>query len=300
MSIIKGLEKEGKVYDASYDAVFKSIIQDEETKDYTAYIISSIDKRIIDKDKMIFVNTEGTKNSIADRINVHDIVIDIDSNRISLEMNKKNDMDIRNRNKSHFYEGASKAINISYRIGRENYYEQINFDYLGAKDKLISTYKRVDIDTGEEDIDEKNIIKYRVNMAKVFRKYYNEGEELTRFEKALAILSFSKIEDLRKIAKGDDMLMRVEKKIEELTKNPDLVRYIDDEAAMRFGHQQDIQIAVEKATKEVTDKVTKDVTKNITEKNAIETAKKMIKDGFDLDTISKYVACPKEKLEKLI
>lgn len=128
-------------------------------------------------------------------------------------------------------------------------------------------------------------------MAKVYKKYYTDREELTRFEKAIAILSFDKIEDLRKIAEGDEMLMRVEKKIEELSKNPDLVRYIDDEAAMRFGHQKDIEDAVEKATKEVT--------KEVKKKKTIEIAKKMLDENADISFISKVTGLSENSIKNL-
>jgi len=221
---IKKLKKEGRVYAGTYDSTFKSIIQDEDIKDFTAYIISNCNGRNLETDDMVFVNTEGTKKTIADKINVSDILIDFMKNRIGLEMNKTGDKIIRKRNLSHFYEGAGKVINVSYQVGKELFYEQINFDDFDNGDELVSVYKRMNVKTGRIDPDEQNIIKYRINLALVFKKYYTYNEELTRFEKALAILSFDKIEDLRKIAKGDEMLMRVVKKIEELSENPDLVR----------------------------------------------------------------------------
>ena len=253
---INELKAQGEVLNASYDPVFKSIMQDDDLRDYIAFIISNIDKKIIDKDKMIFVSTESTKKTIADKINVHDIMIDIDNNRISLEMNRKINKELRKKNVSHFFEGGLKAINISYRTGKENYYEQINFDYTNIEEDLISVYRRVNMKTKEVDSDEKNIIKYRINLAKVYKKYYTDNEELTRFEKALLMLTISKRKDLREISRGDEMLMRVEKKIEELCEDPDLVRYIDDEKAMEFGHKLDIEEAVGKAIEKMRKEVT--------------------------------------------
>jgi len=208
-----------------------------------------------------------------------------------MEANRKGDKELRNRNLSHFYEGASKTINISYRIGKALFYEQINFDDFDNGDDLVSVYKRMNVKTGKIDPDEQNIIKYRINLALVYKKYYTYNEKLTRFEKALAILSFDKIEDLRKIAKGDEMLMKAVKKIEELLENPDLVRYIDDEKAMEFGHKQDIEEAVEKATKEITEKVTEEVT--------LRNARKMLEEHIPLKTISKVLGLSEKEINKL-
>ena len=75
------------------------------------------------------------------------------------------------------------------------------------------------------------------------------------------------------------MLMRVVKKIEELSKNPDLVMYIDDEKAMEFGHKLDI----EDARKE----------------KAIETAKRLLKENLSISLISKVTDLSKEEIQKL-
>ena len=87
------------------------------------------------------------------------------------------------------------------------------------------------------DEENENIVKYRINLAKVYKKYYTLNEELTRFEKALAVLTFNKLEDLRKISEEDEMLMRVVKKISELTDDPDMVQFIDVEKGMELGRK---------------------------------------------------------------
>ncbi|MBR2708590.1 MAG: hypothetical protein IKE90_04075, partial [Bacilli bacterium] len=106
----------------------------------------------------------------------------------------------------------------------------------------------------------------------------------------LAILSFNKVKDLRKLSEGDEMLMRVVKKIEELTDDPDMVQYIDVEKGMEYGHKLDIQEAVEKAEKKAEEKA---------QKVKIETARKMLEDGLDNKLISKYTGLTNVELEKL-
>ena len=129
----------------------------------------------------------------------------------------------------------------------------------------------------------------------ICKKYYTLDEELTRFEKALAILSFNKIKDLRKLSEGDEMLMRVVKKIEELTDDPDMVQYIDVEKGMEYGHKLDIQQAVEKAEK----KTAKEVAIETEKKTKVETARKMLDEKLDINLISKITGMSKEEIEKL-
>lgn len=52
-------------------------------------------------------------------------------------------------------------------------------------------------------------------------KYYNK-EELTRFDKAILIMTLNKKEELRKVSKGDEMLMKVTKKLKTWGKNQNL------------------------------------------------------------------------------
>ncbi len=215
--------------------------------------------------------------------------------RIALEMNRSNSKELIKRNKSHLFEGMVKTINISYKDGEEHYFIQICFDNFSLKNKLISVYKLTDLEDGLVDEENENFVKYRINLAKIYKKYYTLDEELTRFEKALAILSFNKIKDLRKISRGDETLMRVVKKIEELTDDPDMVQYIDVEKGMELGRKEDIQIATEKAAK----KAAKKAAIETEEKTRIETARKMLKEKLNIELISKITNLSKEQIEKL-
>ena len=172
-----------------------------------------------------------------------------------------------------------KTINISYKDGEKHYFMQICFDNFSLKNKLISVYKLTDLEDGLVDEENENFVKYRINLAKIYKKYYTLDEKLTRFEKALAILSFNKIEDLRKISKVDEMLMRAVKKIEELIDDPDMVQYIDVEKGMELGRKEDIKEAAKKTR--------------------IEMAKKMLEDKLDISVISKYTGLSKDEIKKM-
>ena len=288
---VKKMKERGEVFPGTYDHVFKSVIEDDNLKDFTAFIVGRTIGRSIDIDSIIFINPEYTKDNILDKGNITDVLMLANGgDRISLEMNRSNDNKLVKRNKSHLFEGMVKTINVSFKDGIDYYFIQICFDNFSLKDKLISTYKLTDLDDGIVDEENENFVKYRINLAKIYKKYYTLDEELTRFEKALAILSFNKVKDLRKLSEGDEMLMRVVKKIEELTDDPDMVQYIDVEKGMEYGHKLDIQEAVEKAEKKAEEKA---------QKVKIETARKMLEDGLDNKLISKYTGLTNVELEKL-
>ena len=285
---IKKMKERGEVFPGTYDHIFKSVIEDDNLKDFTAYIVGNTIGRPIDEESIIFINPEYTKDNVLDKGNITDVLMLANGgDRIALEMNRHNDNELIKRNKSHLFEGMVKTINVSFKDGIEHYFMQICFDNFSVKNKLISTYKLTDLEDGLVDEENENFVKYRINLAKIYKKYYTLDEELTRFEKALAILSFNKVKDLRKISEGDEMLMRVVKKIEELTDDPDMVQYIDVEKGMELGRKEDI----EKAAKEATIKAEK--------KTKFETARKMLEDKLDINIISKYTDLSKEEIEKL-
>lgn len=293
---IKKMKERGEVFPGTYDHIFKSVIEDDNLKDYTAFIIESTIGRPIDIDSIIFINPEYHKDNILDKGNITDVLMLVNGgDRIALEMNRSNNNELIKRNKSHLFEGMVKTINISYKDGEEHYFMQICFDNFSIKNKLISVYKLTDLEDGLVDKENENFVKYRINLVKIYKKYYTLDEKLTRFEKALAILSFNKVKDLRKISKGDEMLMRVVKKIEELTDDPEMVQYIDVEKGMELGRKKDIKEAAEKAAK----KAAKKAAIETEEKTRIETARKMLKDNLDIDSISKYTGLSKEEIKKL-
>ena len=285
---IKKMKERGEVFPGTYDHIFKSVIEDDNLRDFTAYIVGNTIGRPIDEDSIIFINPEYTKDNVLDKGNITDVLMLANGgDRIALEMNKSNSKELIKRNKSHLFEGMVKTINVSFKDGIEYYFMQICFDNFSVKNKLISTYKLTDLEDGIVDEENENFVKYRINLAKIYKKYYTLDEELTRFEKALAILSFSKVKDLRKISKGDEMLMRVVKKIEELTDDPDMVQYIDIEKGIELGRKEDI----EKAAKEAAEKAA------IKEK--IETAKKMLEKNMKLEDIIDITGLSKEEIQKI-
>ena len=285
---IKKMKERGEVFPGTYDHIFKSVIEDDDLKDFTAFIVGRTIGRSIDEDSIIFVNPEYTKDNALDKGNITDVLMLANGgDRISLEMNRHNNNELIKRNRSHLFEGMVKTINVSFKDGINHYFMQICFDNFSLKDKLISTYKLTDLDDGIVDEENENFVKYRINLAKIYKKYYTLDEELTRFEKALAILSFNKVKDLRKLSKGDEMLMRVVKKIEELTDDPDMVQYIDVEKGMELGRKEDI----EKAAKEAAEKAA--------EENKIETARKLLKNNVDINIIIDSTGLSKEEIEKL-
>ena len=167
ISDIKEMKEKGKVFPGTYGHIFKSVIEDDNLKDYTAFIVENTISRPVDKNSIIFINPEFTKDNVLDKGNITDVLMLINcGDRIALEMNRSNSKVLAKRNKSHLFEGMVKTINISYKDGEKHYFMQICFDNFSLKNKLISIYKLTDLEDGLVDEENENFVKYRINLAK--------------------------------------------------------------------------------------------------------------------------------------
>lgn len=301
--ILKRLEKEGKVIPGTNDYVFKSIFQDKNMRGLLAYIISKVTK--IDKEYLIknitFKNSELPKINISEKENRNDLVVDIKGTTIALEMNSQNGPDTNFRNISHYHSLITNSIKeaTDYKHIREII--QINFDNARPfSEDLISEIMLVDIKTLK--VDEENYKKYRINMAKPLEKWYNK-EKLNKFEKILLMLKQDKKENLKELSKGDEELMAMEEKIEEVSKEPDLLNCFDEALLKKISEDLDreayIKEQVEKRVEENTAKVTEEVTKKVTKEKELEIAKKMLNRNMRIEEISEITSLTKDEIENL-
>lgn len=87
------------------------------------------------------------------------------------------------------------------------------------------------------------------------------------------------------------MLMRVEKKIEYLSKSPEITGYLTDEQLMEYGHRLDIKDAKNEGIKQGLEQGL--------EQEKIEIAKKMLKEKMEINLISNITGLTKEEIQKL-
>ena len=140
-------------------------------------------------------------------------------------------------------------------------------------------------------ITDDNYITYHVNLEIALKKWYNK-EKLTRFEKILVMMQLNDKEKIRKIAKGDEMLMIFGKSIEGV--NEEYGVY-DKEAADEFVRQIDMADAEERGIKLGTKQGVK---RGIAQK-AKEIAKNMLKKNMSLEDISELTGLNKKEIIKL-
>ena len=97
------------------------------------------------------------------------------------------------------------------------------------------------------------------------------------------MLQLENKDELRDLVKGDKELENMEKRIEELSYNEDIIGLYDKEAYDKMAHDIDVAEARKEATSE----------------SKIEIAKNMLQDKVEIDTIMKYTGLTKEEIEGL-
>ena len=85
------------------------------------------------------------------------------------------------------------------------------------------------------------------------------------------------------LSKGDKELERMEKKIKDISKDPELVSYIDYDKLAKIAHEMDIEEAHESGYSE----------------GVLETAKNLLQKKIDSNIISETTGLSKEEIEEL-
>ena len=215
------------------DIIFKEIMTDETLKDYVSYLISDIlklDYNYVYKN-MEVINTNLKINNIKDKRSVADIIIKIENNIINLEANREYYEGLLMRN----YYYLSKIISNYYRI-KDKYKKigliaQINFNEFKINDSSKINKEYMLIDKEEYDIELKNVKQCHINLDKLKEKCYINNElttGITKSDKARLILVERDPSKLKELAKGDEMLERVVKRVKELNEYEELMEGLWD------------------------------------------------------------------------
>ena len=281
--------KQGKVVPATFDPVFKAVLKDPSTRDYLVNLINYITKipKKYLKDNIRFSDNEPAIERAAEKGKRVDLLVDVQNKMINIELNMEYYTGINQKNNSY----AHKLAGINYSVGedyKENHYLiQIsidNYDILNENDSPLIRECAV-VDLKNTKIVDKYYKIYHVNLDKTLTKYYNKNrkEDLTFFEKSLIILTRENKDELRKLCEGDEILMSVEKKIEELSLNEEIVGLYDAAQIEKKVLNTKIRNAEEEGMK----------------KRNIEIAKKMLEKNMDINIISEITGLTTEEITNL-
>ena len=249
---MKELKEKGEVLPASNDYIYKCIMTDcfLFRADMT-YRITGIPKDLILK-TYYEKNSEHTVSNAIEKGKRSDILFGIEGYVINYELNNKYSLALIRRNDNYLdkvktdisnnvytYETMPKAIQINLN----------NFNHLNKKN-VIEVFKSRDENGVVENV---NWEKYHISFLQAYKKY-KKGLELTKLEKELLILRLRKIEELEKIAEGDEDLMEAVNKLKELSLNIDTIGLYDEaeerEKMMNSLRAEGEKEGIEKGAKE--------------------------------------------------
>ena len=275
------------------DIMFKTLLRN--NRRYLSYIVSKITgiEESIIYNSLKYSPVEFKIENKNEKKKISDLIIEIDMHIINLEMNKKMNESIKNRNTAYI-----DKINIEQYKDKKDYKNskkviQINFNeqkYEG--EKIVYKFKMMEEELKLAYEDNKEI--YVVDLEKIKNKCYNRLE-MNEFEKALSLLVSRNKEEAKELSRGNDMLEEVFNNMEELNMNEVFLGMYDEEEenkkmmnSMKLeGLEEGIEQGIEQGLK-------------TGEKNkAIKIAKNMINKNIDINVISEVTGLSIEELENL-
>ena len=133
-----------RIIPATFDRVFKALMQSDEARGYLVEIIEGITglpKNII-KNKIVFENSELPALNIKEKSKITDLVIRVGLNVINLEMNKYYYKGLLEKNDAYLSKLRDLRIGEKY-IG-DTKYIQINFDNFDKYNRTIMKFVIMD------------------------------------------------------------------------------------------------------------------------------------------------------------
>lgn len=275
-----------KVIPMTYDKIFKSVLESDDTRNYLISIINEITGIPKDalKSDMRFKNSEMPVTNVNEKRKILDLIVDIKDCVINLEMNKYYYEGLVDRN----HEYISKIRESLIKEGEDYSYLrkviQINFDDYNMykpEERAIIKFEMMDETGLKEGV---GVESYHVILPNVKEKYYNEGVKDGIIGK-LVIMMMEDSKELEKIIKENMELRPVGKKILELSKDEEMQGWYDEEEHERKVRNSIIATGIRKgwnqAVQEGKEKGIKEGIKEGIKKGIKEGIKKGKKEGID-------------------
>ena len=280
--IVKELRRKGEIVPATYDCIFKAIMK--KCFKYRADLTS----RLTGIPKNLILNTYQEKNieyvidNALEKGKVSDVLFGIEGYIINYEFNNRKWAGLIERNDAYLGKVKNDLIRRAKSYASMPKVIQINinnFYCFLSKENLLDFKSRDKYGIIESD----KWGKLYINL-KLIREKYKRGLKLSKLEKELLILTLTKVDEIEKIAKGDEELMEVAKELKNLTYDIDTIGLYDEEEERKRIENTKLINALEKGAKD--------------EKKSI--AKNLLKDGLPIPKICEYTGLSKSQVTMLM
>lgn len=285
-------------YTLKADPVFKNVFYRDEKllKRFLTDILSIFYDNVDIKDFKV-LNTELTKDRLYIRNKVVDILVDIGTKVINIEVNVKYDDYRIYRN--FFYLASSTIESMKKDMNFVDVKEHVQFNFNFKKNYKngykISEYG--DLSTGEVTIPFMRTIEIDVDYYK--DKWYNSGKPKEYYEKFKSIIMFGLTEyELKNLKDSDDYMKKIKDDVIKLNRDPNFYQAMTDEedremiensifiSGKQEGIKQGTRQGIEQGTRQGIKENQKKIVKNMKKKNyTIEDIKEIT--GLSIEEIEK-------------
>ena len=288
--IVNELRRKGEVVPATYDCVYKAIMRNcPKYRADTASKLTSVSKELI-LNTYKEMNTVYVIDNVLEKGKVSDVLFETKGYVFNFEFNnrkwdgliERNDAylgkvknDLIRRTKS--YASLPKVIQINI----NNFYCFLN------KENLLEFKSRDKYGIIESD----KWGKIYVNL-KLIREKYDRGLNLSKLEKELVILTLTKVDEIDKLAEGDEELMEVAKELKRLTNDAYTIGLYDEEEERRRIENSIKITAKEQGLKQGFEQGAKEREKSI--------AKNLLEIGIPTNDIIKATGLSKKQITMLM
>ena len=284
--IVKELRRKGEIVPATYDCIFKAIMKKcpKYRADLTSRLTGIPKKLILNTYKEM--NTEYVIDNVLEKGKVSDVLFEVKGYVFNFEFNNRKWDGLIERNDTYLGKAKNDLIRRAKSYASLPKVIQININNFYCflnKENLLEFKSRDKYGIIESD----KWGKIYVNL-KLIREKYDRGLKLSKLEKELLILTLRKVDEIEKIAKGDEELMEVAKELKKLTNDAYTIGLYDEEEERRLI-ENSIKITAKKQG-------IKQGASN--EKKSI--AKSMLAKKMDIPLISELTGLSKKQIARLM
>ena len=280
--------KPGYVIEGTNDKVFKNLANDIHTRRYLAKLISlatGIDYDYLIKNMKLSSNNTQEGN-IYEHFNEQDVIVTLHDMKIDIEMSIDNKTENIIKNQTTAFKLAGNVYKSGDKYSKTYIFYQIcieNYN-LFHNDLLVTEVNLVDVSSGNYEIVNKNYKEFHVNLKNLPDGCYNNLSERDKYFK---LLTLNRINDLKVLSKGDEIMEEAVNKIVDLSNDSEFISQLERQQIEEYARG----IALEEAKNE-------GKKLGINERN-IEIAKKMLDKKSDIGFISECTGLSIEEIEKL-
>ena len=257
----------------------------EKNKDLLILLLEKILKVKIRK--LEYLNLEQNVDNVLVKRKHFDLFLKTDFGKVQVEINTEKEGYVNVRNMAYLCDIYSHTILQGEEYSEDVEIIQINFSYHLHDKKLIRKYYYQD---EEKKKYVRNMKTYEINMDKYMNYWYTKDKEKIEENKEIIMLDLE-LEELEELSGNNRMVKKYMEEIKRVNSNPEFREYMSAEEDNRKIENTRLHEAEERGYAE-------GIEEGLSQ-GRIESARNMLNDGLDSDTIVKYTGLEKDVVEKL-